>query len=355
MANRFIVQSGGVASGNCDTLGTAGTLAYVFGSTSPVVAGDTIYWCAGAAGASYDITTASQQLVRSATGTSNAHVTVIGCNSSGVVNGAMPEVRATGTWATTISMFIIGTDAGANPLRYYDWLNVNWNANDLSYNVWNNSGTTGTGAGTNTTAYYHTFNNCRFQKSKHNGFSAFSGGVGTEVDNSFVFTNCEISGCGIVSSGAAAIGRGSNAATWVMDNCRITGNQTGISLLAASDKTFTASNCTFSDSTNGQGLSSQQMKINAYGCTFSGNNGSGLAFFASGDGSSIQHCRFLSNLTGISDAGWNGSYTSPYNRNLFNGNGNNFEDSVGGFITPPGQGNVYNQDYFPHFRGRAPR
>jgi hypothetical protein len=59
LADRYIIQSGGAGSGTCTTFGTAGTLAYVMGSTSPVVAGDRIILCAGAGGASYDITSAA--------------------------------------------------------------------------------------------------------------------------------------------------------------------------------------------------------------------------------------------------------------------------------------------------------
>lgn len=359
MANRFIIQTGGVASGDCLTLGTGGTLAYVFGPTSPVVAGDTIYWCAGVAGATYDITTASQLLVRSATGTPNAHVTVQGCNSSGVVNGVQPQLLATGTWSTNISMFVIGTDAGANPLRYYDWKNIDWNANSTSsttgsYNVVNNSGTLAAGAGTNTTAYYHTFMDCRLRNARHNGLSFFTGGVGTEVDESFTFVNCEVSGCGVFGSGSAGIGRGVNAATWVMDRCRIVDNQNGLQLLATSDKIFRATGCDFSRNLSGAGLQQVQMDLRLYGCNFESNAGYGL-FGVWKATNTIERCRFIGNTTaGISDLVWDGTQTtSPYNRNAFFGNTANFTDSVSASITPPGQGNVFRPN-FPPRRGIVP-
>lgn len=362
MANRFIIQTGGATSGDCLTLGTGGTLAYVMGSTGPVVAGDNVYWCAGVGGATYDITSATQLLVRfQATGTAGAPINVYGCNSSGVVDGSRPEVRATGTWATAISYFVIGTDAAAAPLRYVNWYNIDWNANSTSsttgsYNVFNNSGIITTGIGTATTSYYHTFTNCIFRDSKHNGVSLFSGAAGSEVDDSFTFTNCVIRGCGIsTSNGNGMIGRGTTATacTWNMDRCTVTGNYfNGVRIIAASDKLFRATGCTFSSQAFSAGIECTQQALALYGCTFQSNAEQGLVMPWKAT-SSVERCRFLSNTgVGLVDSVADGTETFyPYQRNAYFGNGGGAYADTVEVKTPPGNANVFVPN-FPNFRGR---
>jgi hypothetical protein len=299
-------------------------------------------------------------LVRFATGTAANHVSVWGANSSGVIDGTRPEIKATGTWSTAISYFIIGTDAGANPIRYVDWYNIDWNANSSSattgsYNCINNSGITTTGIGTATTAYYHTFTNCIFRNAKHNGISLFSGSVGSEVAGSFTFTNCQITGNGISATGSGAIGRGATAMTHFYDRCVFSGNFTGgIASNASSDATLRVYGCTFDASTNGVGLSVTQQRLEAYGCTFSNNATNGITMPWRAD-SYIQRNRFINNASSaIQDQTADGTETSyPYNRNLFFGNAFDYSDSLVSRAVP-GFGNVFQRN-FPPARGRERR
>lgn len=351
MATRFVVPTGGLTSGPGTSLATALTLAFATSSTGPVVAGDTVKVVAGTyevvvSGATGDQMT--QLLVRtSTTGTAAAPILWQGCNAAGVVDGTGPKVKAVGTWSTAVSMFSVGTDAGGNPLAHCVWMYWDWDANDLSYNAWNNGGLTGTGAGTNFNAYPHMFYWCTFQKSKHNGFSGFGGASGSEAPFSFWFIGCRFYGCGVVSGGRAAIARGSLQASWVMIGCVVEANQGGINVPTATSLPFVAIGCVFRDNlTDAAGLNSGSTVLLVLGCTFDGGQNAGLYCSPTPARSLVANNIFSNNGTvGVVDTVWaNTSPVSPYRNCCTSGNTTAaFDESNSGSGTVtdlPGDGHI---------------
>lgn len=350
MAIRYVVQSGGLSSGDCTTLGTAGTLAYVLGSTSsPIVAGDEVRLCAGAGGAAYEITTSTQVLCQFATGTASAPITITGANSSGVVDGTMPEIRATGSWTTNITMFVIGSDGGGNPIQYVRWKLIDFNGNCTgagtgSYFCFNNSGVLDATLGTVRTRLYHTWEDCVIRNARHGGCSLFSGAAGSEVQDAHKFIRCWFLGNGLVVTGQGANGRGTTPLPVVFDRCLFEGNDRGVVVSAAATSHYTKFNaCTFKNNVTGGIQYGNGAGFVAENCTFVGHSGDGdygvMMDSAQGSTYRISRCEFAGNNIAIVDNGYDFTYDPPYERCAMKDNTSELATAEDFFLLP-GQGHT---------------
>ena len=368
MATRYTTPVSGATSGAGTSVGTATTMSYMFGSSSPVEAGDTVVVMTGPAGQAYEFVPSgatgnqlNQLLIRVATtGTSSLPIRIVGGSAAGAIDGTRPEFKAVGTgWTTNISMMSVGTALTTDPIQYVNWENLYFNANEDpatantgSYNVINNANRLTVGVGTAIANIYYNWRNCIFAGSKHNGVSLFSGAAAAAVQRAHCFYGCEFRNCGRAAAGGALYNRGSEKAGYYLENCSIHNNNVNISLvnggwLELHNCVSYRSGAIGTPSAIGSNLTADDLLV-LDGCTFDNEYGTnaGTSISYTFGQASITNCNFTNcTVAAILDEGWDLSSSNP-NAAIFRncnwyGNATNYIDSLAVSGTPPGVGNQF--------------
>lgn len=237
------VKPGASGTGASANSPAAWSNANVFGATSLWTPDNPLVLMQGDAGQAFEIAktgTGGGALVQTiaragTTGSASNRLKVYGANASGdpLPRGQHVEVRAVNTgsaYTTAESMFSLGKDvAGSTPISFTYWRGVFFNANNVSYNCWNNGNTLGnTTDATQAPSAFHVFEDCIGANAIHNGWSIFNGAAGSEAWLGMVMRRVEIYGCGFgASNGRAIIARGAYKGSWALIDCSIHDNNGG--------------------------------------------------------------------------------------------------------------------------------
>lgn len=344
----LFAKVGGATSGAGTSVGTALTLKYALETVS-VWSGQTELRVIDE-GSTFDIVPSgasgnqmNQILGAVPTGTKAAPKRIVGCNTSGEVNGARPRILGVGWGASQTSMFVMpGT------LENVTFENIVWDGGSTSsgtgsYNLLNNSGNTGTGVGTNSTTsdFKMRVVNCRFTRSRHNALSCFGGPAGSPVAFGLELDRCELDNNGL-ATGSGMIIRG-NVGSVIIRGCSFHHNTAiGATLNTAAldgpivieDSVFYANGSGALSITSGGSVCVQRTIIDGHTIGF---------VHALTTKTRIDQCVFSNNGMAVQDLAWDPAapVSDSMSNCCFYGNTTaDFEGSTG-YITPPGDGHVY--------------
>lgn len=337
---------GGVSSGTGSTVGTARNLGYALQQTDwdelRVIDDGTPFEIvpSGASGNQMN-----QILTSFGVGTYPEPKRIVGCNTSGEINGARFRTLAVGFGSTDITALVFHGNHGHIVLENGIIDGGSTSSSTGSYNCCNNSGNTGTGTGTNstTTGLLIECRNMRFTRARHNGLSLFGGPAATAVPFGIRLFDCEFDNNGL-AGGTGMIIRGNSGSVYA-ERCVFRNNNTNgltantgtiVNPLAFVDCVFAANTGGLQPTTGGSCL--------IRGCVFDGNTGTGLALPSTADRDYLaEGCVFSNNTLGVNLIAYTTATPNlaPMQACCFWGNTIDATDDSANPITPPGRGHVY--------------